>query len=169
LTFRDPELAFRRRGAPFTFDAEAVVELVKTLKNMPVTTGEEPEVLIYAPSFDHAVKDPVQGAISISSRNRIIIIEGNYTLLNQSPWNEIAELSKERSELSNAFAGRLRANAVQMVYRRTCRGSERTPYSTPSRCRYRDFGTGRFQKSGGERYSEWRADTKTAYQARCYH
>ncbi|KAF2126457.1 P-loop containing nucleoside triphosphate hydrolase protein [Dothidotthia symphoricarpi CBS 119687] len=95
-TFEAPELAFRRRGAPFTFDAEAIVKLVKTLKTTPVTTGEEPEILVHVPSFDHAVKDPVQDAIPVSSRNRIIVIEGNYTLLNQSPWNEIAELSDER-------------------------------------------------------------------------
>lgn len=111
-TFQDPELAFRRRGAPFTFDAPAIVKLVKTLHTTPVTTSEEPEVLIYAPSFDHAVKDPTPDAIPISSRNRILIIEGNYTLLNQSPWDQIAQVCSERSELSNAFAGKTRANKL---------------------------------------------------------
>ena len=63
---------------------------------MPVTTINQPEELLYAPSFDHALKDPVQNAIPISSRNRLIVIEGNYTLLNQKPWNEIANLCEEK-------------------------------------------------------------------------
>jgi pantothenate kinase len=57
---------------------------------MPVTAPSEPEITISAPSFDHAAKDPVENAISISSRSRVVIVEGNYTLLNQSPWSDIA-------------------------------------------------------------------------------
>jgi pantothenate kinase len=68
-----------------------------TLKSTPVTTSEETELFIHAPSFDHAVQDPVEDDIAISSRNRIVIIEGNYTLLNQKPWIEIAEACDERS------------------------------------------------------------------------
>jgi pantothenate kinase len=86
----------RRRGAPFTFDAEAFVQLVKDIKDMPVTADGEAERFLHAPSFDHAVKDPVQDAISISSRSRLIIVEGNYTLLNQSPWNDVSEIWEER-------------------------------------------------------------------------
>jgi len=89
-------VAFQRRGAPFTFDASAFLNLVKTLKSTPVTTGEEPEQAVHAPSFDHAVQDPVENDIVISSQNRVVIVEGNYTLLNQKPWNEIAEICDER-------------------------------------------------------------------------
>ncbi|KAF9699997.1 hypothetical protein EKO04_001999 [Ascochyta lentis] len=94
--FEDPETAFQRRGAPFTFDADGFLNLVKTLKSTPVTTSEEPEQLIHAPSFDHAVQDPVEDDIAISSRNRIVIVEGNYTLLDQKPWDEIAKICDER-------------------------------------------------------------------------
>jgi pantothenate kinase len=69
------------------------------LKSTPVTTNEEPEIFVHAPSFDHAVQDPVEDDIEISSRNRVVIIEGNYTLLNQKPWSEIAEICDERSVL----------------------------------------------------------------------
>jgi pantothenate kinase len=95
-SFEDPDLAFRRRGAPFTFDADGCVKFAKVLKYMPVTTSKEPELFIHAPSFDHAKKDPVPDAISISSRSRLVIVEGNYTLLNQSPWIEIANASNEK-------------------------------------------------------------------------
>ncbi|CAO2653822.1 Nn.00g105550.m01.CDS01 [Neocucurbitaria sp. VM-36] len=95
-TFPDPELAFKRRGAPFTFDAEAFVKLVKAIKTAPVTSINETEQFLSAPNFDHAIKDPVQAAIPISSRNRLIIIEGNYTLLDQKPWKEIAQFCEEK-------------------------------------------------------------------------
>ncbi|RMZ71160.1 phosphoribulokinase uridine kinase family [Pyrenophora seminiperda CCB06] len=95
-SFEDPKLAFKRRGAPFTFDAEGCVKLVKLLKSTPVTVGGEDNLCITAPSFDHALKDPVEEGIRISSRTRLVIIEGNYTLLRQSPWEQIAEICDER-------------------------------------------------------------------------
>lgn len=95
-TFEDADAAFRRRGAPFTFDSEAFVQLVANLKTTAVTTSTETEMIISAPSFDHKLKDPVESAISISSRNRVIIVEGNYTLLNQRPWSEVAASCAEK-------------------------------------------------------------------------
>ena len=61
-----------------------------------MTTPEEPEIIIHAPSFDHALKDPVLDDLEISSRTRLIIVEGNYTLLNAEPWREISDLVDER-------------------------------------------------------------------------
>jgi len=95
-TFEDADTAFRRRGAPFTFDAEAFVQLVTKLKNMPVTKPVEAELIVSAPSFDHAMKDPSPNAIAISSQDRLIVVEGNYTLLDLSPWNEIANSCAEK-------------------------------------------------------------------------
>lgn len=95
-SFSDPELAFRKRGAPFTFDVDAFLQHIETLKKFPVTSTHEPEQLFRAPSFDHAVGDPVPDAIAISSRCRVVIIEGNYTLLNEKPWNRISDLVDER-------------------------------------------------------------------------
>lgn len=95
-TFDDPELAFRKRGAPFTFDAQALLRHVLDLKGIPVTECDEPEVVLYAPSFDHAVGDPVPDAISISSRCRVVIVEGNYTLLDEEPWSQVAKAVDER-------------------------------------------------------------------------
>ena len=51
---------------------------------------------MHAPSFDHAVQDPIEDDIAISSRNRVVIIEGNYTLMNQKPWREISEICDQR-------------------------------------------------------------------------
>lgn len=90
-----PDEAFRRRGAPFTFDAGAFVSLIRQLRKSSVTRIDEPSLAIRAPSFDHATKDPITEDIYIPSSERIIIIEGNYLFLNQSPWSEIPQMMDE--------------------------------------------------------------------------
>jgi pantothenate kinase len=90
-------MAFRRRGAPFTFDAAGFVDLVRKLREAPVTACDEPEIVFRAPSFDHALKDPVEKAIAVSSQTKLVIVEGNYTLLNEDPWSEISGLVDDRS------------------------------------------------------------------------
>lgn len=72
------------------------MELVTRLKEEPVTLIDEPETSIGAPSFDHGVQDPVEDDIKISSRNKIVIIEGNYTLFDESPWNQVGEKVDDR-------------------------------------------------------------------------
>ncbi|KAI8947508.1 P-loop containing nucleoside triphosphate hydrolase protein [Xylaria longipes] len=80
--------AHARRGAPWTFDADGVVDLLKTLSASRV--GAEP-VVILAPSFDHKLKDPVAEAIRIEPETEIIIVEGNWLLLDREPWKQIPE------------------------------------------------------------------------------
>lgn len=48
------------------------------------------------PSFDHAIQDPVDADTVIKSSTKIVIIEGNYVLLDQSPWNQIAAIAQDR-------------------------------------------------------------------------
>lgn len=95
-TFPDPANAFKRRGTPFTFDAVAFLQLVKDIKRFPLTGSEEAEQFLYAPSFDHAIQDPVTKGIPVSSRSRVVIVEGNYVLLNQDPWREVAAFCEEK-------------------------------------------------------------------------
>lgn len=94
--------------------------LVKTLKEAPVTKDGEADICIPAPGFDHAVKDPVQDAIKISSRTRLVIVEGNYTLLKQDPWDQIAEMCDERLVMVISIAWRVGTDTLQMVCRRAC-------------------------------------------------
>ena len=89
----DPNTAHFRRGAAFTFNAPAFLELVKKLRE-PIC----PETgTIYAPSFDHAVKDPVENDIPIAATSRIIVMEGNYLSLGSGApeWKEAAQLMDE--------------------------------------------------------------------------
>jgi pantothenate kinase len=61
-----------------------------------MTAREDASVIVRAPSFDHAVQDPVLDTILISSSDRIVIVEGNYLLLDEAPWNKIAPIADER-------------------------------------------------------------------------
>ncbi|KAL9025327.1 MAG: hypothetical protein Q9196_005827 [Gyalolechia fulgens] len=87
----NPATAYARRGAAFTFDDKAFLELVKKLREplCPESTT------IYAPSFDHAIKDPVDNSIPIRTSARIIFLEGNYLSLNKGLWKEAAHLMDE--------------------------------------------------------------------------
>ncbi|KAI0393340.1 P-loop containing nucleoside triphosphate hydrolase protein [Xylariaceae sp. FL0594] len=86
----DPVTAHARRGAEFTFDGAAFLSLVKALRE-PIT-GQT----IFAPSFDHAVKDPKEDDIAILPGHRIVVFEGNYVVLDKEPWRSAAELMDER-------------------------------------------------------------------------
>jgi pantothenate kinase len=81
--FEDPAEAFKRRGAHWTFNAEKFCGSIKALKNGNQSTF---------PSFDHAVGDPVENNIVVNDDIEIILIEGNYLLLDISPWNELKAL-----------------------------------------------------------------------------
>lgn len=76
------------RGAAWTLDADGDVALVKKLSIS--RTANEP-VTIFAPSFDHRLRDAVLDAIRIEPEAEIILIEGNWLLLNRDPWKKIKE------------------------------------------------------------------------------
>ncbi|KAJ8127639.1 hypothetical protein O1611_g5994 [Lasiodiplodia mahajangana] len=88
-TLPNPIEAHTYRGAAWTFDADGVVALLKTLSDSK--TAVEP-VTILAPSFDHKLKDPVADAIRIEPEAEIVIMEGNWLLLDRDPWKQIPEL-----------------------------------------------------------------------------
>lgn len=83
--------AIARRGAAFTFDPAKFITLVRALRK-PLDADS---VTLYAPSFDHAVKDPVEDDVAIPATARVIFFEGNYLSLNKRPWDELAELMDE--------------------------------------------------------------------------
>ncbi|KAL1862280.1 hypothetical protein Plec18170_001105 [Paecilomyces lecythidis] len=96
----DPQLAHARRGAPWTFDTRRFVQFVRDLRSwadeVPLASpsiGVWPtENVLRAPAFDHKVKDPVQDAIAITPDASIIILEGNYLLVDEPEWRELAGL-----------------------------------------------------------------------------
>lgn len=89
----DPDTAHARRGADFTFDAPSYLQLIKKLRE-PLCAES---TTVYAPSFDHAVKDPIADDIPIHPSARILIFEGNYLSLGSgaTEWREAAKLMDE--------------------------------------------------------------------------
>lgn len=82
------EEAYERRGVAWTFDAPRAVSLVERLHD----TKNDRTVVISAPNFDHAEKDPVEDAIVIPGDISLVIMEGLWLLYDQAPWNQISSL-----------------------------------------------------------------------------
>ncbi|QQE12048.1 hypothetical protein JD969_00800 [Planctomycetota bacterium] len=79
------------KGAPQTFDTQAYLTLIQTLKNASSTE--------YYPTYDRSLHEPVLNKGSehlISSEIKFIITEGNYLLLDQPPWSEIHALYTQK-------------------------------------------------------------------------
>jgi pantothenate kinase len=72
-----------RMGAPDTFDVDAFVALLGSLR-----TGEP----VRAPGFDRTIEEPASGAILIDPAERILLIEGNYLLHDADGWERVAPL-----------------------------------------------------------------------------
>ncbi|KAF2491809.1 P-loop containing nucleoside triphosphate hydrolase protein [Lophium mytilinum] len=111
------EEAYIRRGAPWTFDVDALLAFVHNLRvwadrypktstatpeststststseSAPLAAESSPEAPLLVPSFDHAAKDPVVDGVTIPPSAEIVVLEGNYLLLNQDKWRDIAPL-----------------------------------------------------------------------------
>lgn len=75
-----------RKGSPPTFDAAAFVTALHR-----ASRGE----CFAFPVYDRALHEPVvrdEPSQSLSSTTRLVITEGNYLLLSESPWNELASV-----------------------------------------------------------------------------
>ena len=96
----DPEQAHARRGAEFTFDGRGFLRLVEALR-APISN---PEVVVRAPSFDHAVKDPRADDIAVHAHHRVVVFEGNYVCLDLDPWRAAAQLMDLRWFVDVDFA-----------------------------------------------------------------
>lgn len=96
----DPQEAHTRRGAPWTFDVSRFVEFMRRLRfwsdrtplAAPSSKPWRLEEVIQAPAFDHEAKDPVEDGIIITPDANIIIIEGNYLLLDEPGWRDLVDL-----------------------------------------------------------------------------
>lgn len=82
--------AFARRGAPWTFNGTAAANLARRLGEAAGRTS------VSAPSFDHAIKDPVDDGLAVDPDIQICIFEGNYLLSDEEPWRPIGDLADDR-------------------------------------------------------------------------
>ena len=72
-----------RKGSPETFDSWGFVHLLNQIAR-PADNS-----VVYAPSFDRSIEEPVADAIPIEPTDELVIVEGNYLLLDEPPWAQI--------------------------------------------------------------------------------
>jgi pantothenate kinase len=77
-----------RKGAPDTFDAAGFVALLRRLR------GPSRDV-VYAPAFDRHIEEPIAGAIAVAPEVGLVVVEGNYLLLTDGPWGQVADALDE--------------------------------------------------------------------------
>jgi pantothenate kinase len=75
-----------RKGAPDTFDAAGFVAMLERIHS---------GVDVYAPVFDRDHELSRAGALLVRGEAPLVIVEGNYLLLDEPPWQRVAELCDE--------------------------------------------------------------------------
>lgn len=73
-----------RKGAPETFDVRGFADIVRAVR-----AGDQ-EVLV--PVFDRDREIAIASARSIAPQDRIVLVEGNYLLLDLPPWSGLVPI-----------------------------------------------------------------------------
>ncbi|KRD73203.1 MULTISPECIES: nucleoside triphosphate hydrolase [Sinorhizobium/Ensifer group] len=71
-----------RKGAPETFDVRAFLSTVQAVR------ANDGEVLV--PVFDRSRELAIASARIVAPETRMVLVEGNYLLLDEAPWNKLA-------------------------------------------------------------------------------
>lgn len=74
-----------RKGAPHTFDVDGLAHMLKRLRD-----NNEHQVAV--PVFDRKIEIARAGAQMIKQQTKIILVEGNYLLLKDQPWQSLHRL-----------------------------------------------------------------------------
>ena len=77
-----------RKGAIDTFDGWGFVALLRRL----IVEVDHP---VYAPSFERAVDEPVAAELIIPAHTPLVVVEGNYLLVDVAPWDQVKPLLVE--------------------------------------------------------------------------
>jgi pantothenate kinase len=78
---------FDKKGSPTTFDVPAFIQVMKRL------AAYESDVAI--PMFDRKKDITIENASIVSTQDKILIVEGNYLLLNDEQWVELQDIWDE--------------------------------------------------------------------------
>ena len=77
-----------RKGAIETFDAWGFVSLLRRIRDEQTHT-------IYAPGFERTVDEGIAGDIAVEEHHEVVIVEGNYVLVDEIPWRTVRDLVTE--------------------------------------------------------------------------
>ena len=100
-----------RKGAPFTFDFGGLNSMLSRLK-------ANQEDAIAVPLFDRDLEIARAGARIIPRRRKIILVEGNYLLLDQHPWADL----RQYFDLSVALSVPFSTLETRLIARWTAQG-----------------------------------------------
>ncbi len=92
-----------RKGAPETFDADGFLNLINRLKE---------NVEVFSPTFDRAQDQAIAGAIEVPATTQVVIVEGNYLMFDEAPWEFLAPLWDLTARLDVPME-QLRARLIQ--------------------------------------------------------
>ena len=79
----NPEEAFARRGAPWTFDPRAMAARLTDLRDGFGRCS------VSWPGFDHGVGDPVEVAHVVPRDVAVVVVEGLYTAYSVGEWRNV--------------------------------------------------------------------------------
>jgi pantothenate kinase len=74
-----------RKGAPETFDVDGFVRLLEQVRR-------DLDSAVTWPGFDRSIEETIPGAIPIPPSSRLVIVEGNYLLLERPGWRALRGL-----------------------------------------------------------------------------
>jgi pantothenate kinase len=124
------------KGAPETFAANDFVALVSELRH--TTRGVE------CPSFDRTIDEPIADQIRVAPDDVVVIVEGNYLLLDRPPWSSLpalfdaiahldvpAEIRRRRLVDRHVEFGKTQADAEAFVRRSDAANAELVEASGP--------------------------------------
>jgi pantothenate kinase len=72
------------KGAPHTFEAAAFADFLQRLKT---ATGP-----VSGPGYSRRIEDVVDDAFTVDAEVRLLVVEGNYLLLEDPPWSRVRPL-----------------------------------------------------------------------------
>lgn len=106
-----------RKGAPWTFDVAGLEVLLKRIR------AREPDIAI--PVFDRHMELSRNAAEIVNGSDKFIIIEGNYLLLNEAPWDRLKSLfdvtvflDEPASVIEQRLLGRIKDHGHDQAYAR---------------------------------------------------
>ena len=97
-----------RKGAPHTFDVGSLIAALRRLK-----ANDEDSVTV--PRFDRSIEIARAGALPIERSIRLLIVEGNYLLLSDAPWDGLGPLFDHTALISMDVAALERRNRQRWV------------------------------------------------------
>lgn len=78
-----------RKGAPDTFDSAGYVSLLERLRT------PEADETVYAPGFYRQIEEPISASIAVLPQTPLVVTEGNYLLMEETPWGRVRPLLDE--------------------------------------------------------------------------